>query len=338
MKDDRFDAEMYYDDHLADFKRLADEVEFAIEGAVPASVKLHGSSVRVKDRSSYLGKILRKGYTDPLSEVQDLVGARVVCLYASDLPRIRELIATLFEIVEEEDKVNSGPVDTFGYMSMHYICRLQRTSTGPRYEGLHGLTFEVQCRTILMDAWANVSHHLAYKGEASIPKPLKRDFHALAGLFYIADSHFEMLAGGAKSADDAAANFLEGNAAATDVSTTKIDRSTMQAYLGQLMAERNAINPMEVESISELVEEFASVGIVTLAQLISALEPALPQALRYERKNPPATRSEDGPPLFSPIGLARISLAIANPQYVSTKYPEEASVFAELRARMTSTA
>lgn len=338
MRDDRFNAEVYYDDHLADFERLADEVIFAIDGAIPEGVKVHGSSVRVKDRSSYLGKILRKGYTDPLSEVQDLVGARVVCLYASDLPRIRKMIAALFEIVDEEDKVNSGPIDTFGYMSMHYICRLPRTSTGPRYDGLHDLTFEVQCRTILMDAWANVSHHLAYKGEASIPEALKRDFHALAGLFYIADSHFEMLASGAEHADDAAATLLEDLPAETDASATKIDRSTMQAYLGQLMAERNAISPMEVEAISELVEEFASVGIETLAQLSSALEPALPLAFRYEKKFPPAAAGESGPPIFSPIGLARISMAISNQRYVAMKYPDEAGVFADLRARITTSA
>ena len=59
--------------------------------------------------------------------------------------------------------------------------------------GLHGIKFEIQCRTILQNAWASVSHRLAYKGEASIPEALRKDFHALAGLFYVADKHFELL-------------------------------------------------------------------------------------------------------------------------------------------------
>src|SRR5947208_10717429 len=63
---------------------------------------------------------------------------------------------------------------------------------GPRYDAISGMPFEVQVRTILMDAWANVSHYLDYKGEADVPKPLRRDFYALSGLFYVADSHFEM--------------------------------------------------------------------------------------------------------------------------------------------------
>jgi hypothetical protein len=43
-----------------------------------------------------------------------------------------------------------------------------------------------------MDAWATVSHHLDYKQQIDIPRELKADFNALAGLFYVADTHFEM--------------------------------------------------------------------------------------------------------------------------------------------------
>src|ERR1035437_1295490 len=69
---------------------------------------------------------------------------------------------------------------------------MKQQYAGPRYDPIAGATFEIQVRTIAMDAWANVSHYLAYKTEKDIPRDLKRDFYALSGLFYVADTHFEM--------------------------------------------------------------------------------------------------------------------------------------------------
>jgi len=46
-----------------------------------------------------------------------------------------------------------------------------------------------------MDAWATVSHYLDYKTDADVPLGLRKDFQALSGLFYLADTHFEMFYG-----------------------------------------------------------------------------------------------------------------------------------------------
>jgi putative GTP pyrophosphokinase len=69
----------------------------------------------------------------------------------------------------------------------------QKGHSGPRYDPLKHLRFEVQVRTIVMDAGAAVSHHLDYKGGTSVPSELRKDFYALSGLFYVADQHFEVL-------------------------------------------------------------------------------------------------------------------------------------------------
>lgn len=331
-----FDAEQHYKNQLPSLERLATEVQFALAHALSSSgIKLHGVTVRVKDQTSYLEKIARKNYNDPQSEVQDLVGARIVCLYASDLPKLGEVVESLFEVIEHEDKVNSGPSEAFGYMSVHYVCRLPATSAGPRYEGLHGLAFEIQCRTILMDAWANVSHHLAYKGEASIPRALKRDFHALAALFHIADSHFEILAERSRRADEEAAILItETSSSASLWIDMPIDRSTVQAYLVLKMRERQAIRPVEEWAVSDLVEEISELGVETVEQLDDLLTPVLALAYEYESEYPPGQSEDDGLYLFSPIGLARTGLAIASARYASDKYPEEDGVFQDYRSRV----
>ena len=90
-------------------------------------------------------------------------------------------------------KTTGSKENEFGYMSDHYIVKLGKECSGPRYDEIKQLKCEIQVRTILMDAWDSVSHHLDYKQEIDIPSQFRRDFYALSGLFYVADSHFEIL-------------------------------------------------------------------------------------------------------------------------------------------------
>jgi putative GTP pyrophosphokinase len=77
-------------------------------------------------------------------------------------------------------------------MSVHHIVRFGSKHKGERYDNIKNIPFEIQVRTIAMDAWANISHYLDYKTEQDIPTELKRDFHALSGMFYVADKHFQL--------------------------------------------------------------------------------------------------------------------------------------------------
>ena len=86
------------------------------------------------------------------------------------------MVESLFDVLAAEDKVEGvGDPSTFGYMSQHFEATNPDEHTGPRYDRLRGIRFEVQVRTLLMDAWANVSHYLAYKGDASIPPELRTE-------------------------------------------------------------------------------------------------------------------------------------------------------------------
>ncbi|MCU1416795.1 MAG: hypothetical protein JWP32_969 [Schumannella sp.] len=335
-----FNPAAHYDSVKDKLDRLALEVEFTLNEALKdGAIKLHGISTRVKERDSYIEKIQRKAYDRPLEQVEDLVGARVVCLFITDLPALRAVITDVFEVLSEENKIDSGPTDSFGYMSVHYVCTLKPENKGTRYEGLAGMKFEIQCRTILMDAWANVSHYLAYKGEASIPAELRREFHALAGLFFIADKHFETLYSASTASDEAATALVTSasdEAAELIPATTSsegplgeigIDRSTMNAYLQLELPNRVHSDQNDV---SEFVQEVFDIGIRSLGELNSALRPNWPVAERFERAYPP-TRAEleydadqqDGwyeeEPIefgrFETVGLARLALAFAREDY-----------------------
>ena len=128
---------------------------------------------------------------NPLEEINEIVGIRIICLFLSDIAKITEIIRSQFVFRSEDNKIDGKDLSSFGYMYVHFIVSMPEY-TGPRYESLHSRAFEIQVRTLAMDAWSTISHYLDYKTEADIPKELRRDFYALSGLFYVADTHFQM--------------------------------------------------------------------------------------------------------------------------------------------------
>jgi hypothetical protein len=165
------------------------------------------------------------------------------------MPTVRNIIQKNFSIVSEDDRIESFEVSSFEYMSVHFIVQLKEVYSGPRYDALKGISFEIQLRTILMDAWANVSHYLDYKGETSIPSELRRDFYALSGLFYVADKHFELFFAESRASRQQAKASISG---ATPNLRQELNLDTMLAYLQERLPERKRSSPDE---ISELLEE-----------------------------------------------------------------------------------
>jgi ppGpp synthetase/RelA/SpoT-type nucleotidyltranferase len=78
-------------------------------------------------------------------------------------------------------------------MAVHVLAKMKPDSTASTQNRPTQMPFEIQVRTIGQDAWACVSHHLAYKQETSLSRDHLRDLYALSALFYLADIHFEFL-------------------------------------------------------------------------------------------------------------------------------------------------
>jgi putative GTP pyrophosphokinase len=291
------------------FGRLAAEVEFALEAtANREGIKTHSVTSRVKELQSLIEKCRDKEIDDPFTEVDDLVGIRVVVLFLSDLPLLDEVIRNTFDVHKSDDKVLGSDPASFGYMSVHYIATLRDEHAGPRYDDLKSLRFEIQARTIGMDAWANVSHYLDYKGESSVPDELKKDFFALSGLFYVADQHFEIFASRARESRERAGEELQSDSA----STLEINLDTMEAFLARRYSDRVH---SDRGSVSELVEEVVQAGYKTLGALERALDDIEPRFLSAEAAHPPGAVDEepdpDGPPRrFTDVGIVRGSLRI----------------------------
>jgi ppGpp synthetase/RelA/SpoT-type nucleotidyltranferase len=191
MTEDEIKAE-FERQHRA-YSALEEEAKFVLQRALrQKKIKTHSIPTRVKELTSFLDKVKRKDAKEPFEDIRDIVGLRVICLFLSDIPRIGEVIRESFNVLSEDDKIEGVEISSFGYLSLHFNAEMRKEYKGPRYDAVAGMPFEIQVRTILMEAWANVSHYLDYKSDVDVPTALRRDFYALSGLFYVADSHFEL--------------------------------------------------------------------------------------------------------------------------------------------------
>lgn len=299
------------------YRSLAGEVTFALEAITKQrGIKTHSVSSRVKTADSLAHKARQKEIDDPLNEIDDIVGIRVVVLFLSDLPSLDLLIRENFTVHEYDDKVTSGDPASFGYMSVHYVATLSAGHSGPRYDAIKGMRFEIQTRTVVMDAWANVSHYLDYKGESSVPEELKKDFFALSGLFYVADQHFEIFADQARESSEQATQRLD-SIPADDL---EINLDTLAAFLGRRYPNRES---SDRASISEMVEELAAHGYLSIGDLATQLDKTESAFEKYEQVHPPGG---EGSPYFAELGVVRISLALADKAYSDWRYPEDDEV------------
>ena len=148
---------------------------------------------RIKTEQSLAGKLERKGSKyKSIYDVTDLVGLRVITFYTDEVDKVAVIAKRVFDIDWQEsvDKRKLHQLDSFGYNSLHYICRLQEEHRIPE---LGDLRFELQMRTALQHVWSTIEHDTGYKGEVKIPREYKRQFSRLAGMLELVDDEFSRL-------------------------------------------------------------------------------------------------------------------------------------------------
>jgi hypothetical protein len=92
------------------------------------------------------------------------------------------------------DKRTTLDPDRFGYLSLHYVVSLNEGRLAlPEYRNFDNVKFEIQIRSILQHAWAEIEHDLGYRTENAIPAQLRRRFSRLAGLLELADEEFTQI-------------------------------------------------------------------------------------------------------------------------------------------------
>jgi putative GTP pyrophosphokinase len=179
-------------------ERFTASVQSTLESLISQNgVEYLSVTSRVKDVESFTEKIARKGYADPFTQMTDHAGLRVVAYIETDADSICRLINAAFHVHSEKslDKKDELSKDRFGYRSVHFICDLGPARLAlPEYSGFSDLVFEVQVRTSLQHAWAEIHHDRGYKFAGTLPHELERHLYRQAAILEGVDREFARLA------------------------------------------------------------------------------------------------------------------------------------------------
>ena len=185
-----------YDQRHKKYERFSKEVEHQIRCILEEEgIVYNAITSRVKERDS-LGKkidVKQDKYGD-LSEITDIAGIRVITYYDNDVNRVAEIIEREFCVDKENsiDKREALDPEKFGYCSVHYVVSMNEERLKlPECRAYAGMKCEIQIRTVLQHAWAEIEHDLGYKSEIARPKDIRRSFSRLAGLLEVADKEFQ---------------------------------------------------------------------------------------------------------------------------------------------------
>lgn len=175
--------------------------------------KLEKNAVEIKSRTksteSFKGKISRddkcQKYKNPLEDVTDLVGVKILLTSLDDSQFVYELLrAELKEQIDEENSVDKTQElkasRKFGYLGKHLVVsydpkmlKTELHSQKEEFEGLEGLKAEIQIKTLLQHVWAEIEHKARYKAGEELCADKKRYFDRLAALIEVADDLFKDL-------------------------------------------------------------------------------------------------------------------------------------------------
>ena len=182
-----------YDQSYENYKRIETIVAGLLEKTVAESnISIMQITHRIKSRDSVAEKLERKPEKyKTVNMMNDLIGFRIICYFSDQVDEIARLVEKVLTVDREKssDKRKLISPTAFGYLSLHFICSLPENAGYP--EELLGYTFEIQFRTVLQHAWAEIEHDLGYKTEFGIPVDVRREFSRVAGLLEIADESFE---------------------------------------------------------------------------------------------------------------------------------------------------
>lgn len=194
-----------YEKYRILFSAVLKNIQAKIENDISLNPKPVYKS-RIKSFDSYYSKLLRlkpkeASEKEDLVALTDMMGIRVVCAFLEDITTVEHQIKKKYEVKEVEHKGNVQNVKEFGYESTHILIAIPQDCLNldsiedeeiKKLPLPENLVCEIQVRTILQDAWAEVEHELIYKTEFTpFDAPLRRKMASVNASLNLADIIFQ---------------------------------------------------------------------------------------------------------------------------------------------------
>jgi putative GTP pyrophosphokinase len=261
------DHQKWLKDALPKHARLTDAVILLLEGMIKKKgIEYLSVTGRTKDTKSAIEKIKRKKYRQPEIQIIDLSGIRVVTFLEDQVQQIVGVIRELFEVdeVNSKDRSESLGHDRLGYRSTHFVCVLGKGRDAlPEHESLGHLKFEIQVRTVLQHAWAELAHDRSFKFKTGLPVKLERKLNLYSGMLEIVDSGFDEIA---KEIDRY--NATVSSASTKELSKIEIDSISINRFFSDI-EEKYGIEIIRFGQgvLADVINELRLFGISNIGEL-----------------------------------------------------------------------
>ncbi len=258
-----------YQNNLPRFREVEQTVKQKLSDTFrEAGLLVAAIESRVKAYDSLAGKLELKGQKyKSLADITDILGLRVITFYIDDVDKVASAVEKLFEIDWENtiDKRKIHEIDSFGYLSLHYICSVP----GFPYR------FEIQMRTLLQHAWANMDHDTGYKSGVEIPKRYMRNMSRLAGMLELVDDEFSKI----RIELTDYRRKVQALVRSGNLDEVPLDGDTFRSYLdlepfSQLNKRIAAMNQAEIQEVPLMpyLAVFKGIGLKTLGDISSVIK------------------------------------------------------------------
>ena len=250
---------------------------------------------RAKSLASFAAKADRSVdgrplFTDPLEQITDQIGVRVITYLHSDVTAVADLLDDQLAVLDDRDMGQETALQgRFGYASRHLLVALDPARSTPRAHGaLRGRRAQVQVRTVLQHAWAEFEHAIRYKG--TIPEEhapdLDRRFTLAAGLLELADREFTEIR------DRLQATVVEPRSE-PDATDPRISAQDLATFLAAEYADAGWSRTDHYAWVSGLLLELGITSLDELAALLTSVDSGAINARMGYRYPPGAVRRLD---------------------------------------------
>jgi predicted RNase H-like nuclease/ppGpp synthetase/RelA/SpoT-type nucleotidyltranferase len=270
--------------YAADHARLEEAGRAAVARVVgildEAGINYLSVGGRAKSIASFAEKASRTRdgrllYPDPLRDIGDLLGVRVITFVADDVEIVADLLTEQLVVRDDRDLGElTASEGRFGYASRHLQVEVD------------GREVQVQLRTVLQHAWAEFEHDIRYKG--SVPpehaSEFDRRFTLAAGLLELADREFSAIR-----------DRLRGPAPAAGPADDdpRIAPRELAAFLAGQYADAGWSRTDHYAWISGLLLELGLTSLAELAEVLRSTDDAAIQQRMAYRYPPAAVRRLD---------------------------------------------
>lgn len=191
-------ADTYGDKYSRVLVPVALELERLLKSYFDGVPRIDRVYARAKAPDKFLEKAARQEngtakYCDPENQIQDQIGARVICLYQSDIDPAVERAEKYF-MAAEKGKRKPESDSEFGYFGMHLILPIPGDAVpAPIDRREVPRMFELQIRTLFQHAWSEANHDIGYKSPRELTRDERRGMAFASAQAWGADDFFDRL-------------------------------------------------------------------------------------------------------------------------------------------------